>query len=267
MLSYARDMTVVQDPGIVITPAEVEPVLSADPQVHVRDMIKPEHYAEPLVLRHLTFSAGRSGPRSDQAHDEMLYVLSGSGTVAIHQGGAHSSHEIGSGSAIQILAGCEWFMTASEQIELLSFLVPAPVTPFAAAIEKPAAPVIDVAELGQQNSETATCDRQFEVLFDASRGSRGATMFVGFIPTSGAPEHYHLYDEICVIVSGSGVLHALGREQALTAGSAFHVAPRLLHALENPHDEDLWVLGVFRPEGSAAAAFYPDGRPAPNNQD
>lgn len=92
-------------------------------------------------------------------------------------------------------------------------------------------------------------------------------MFVGFIPTSGAPEHYHLYDEICVIVRGSGVLHAGGRTQPLRVGSAFHVAPRFLHALENPNPEDLWVLGVFRPEGSAAAAFYPDGTPAPNNED
>jgi mannose-6-phosphate isomerase-like protein (cupin superfamily) len=92
-------------------------------------------------------------------------------------------------------------------------------------------------------------------------------MFVGFIPTSGAPEHYHLYDEICVIVGGSGVLHTTGRAQPLEVGSAFHVAPRLLHALENPNEQDLWVLGVFRPEGSAAAAYYPDGRPAPTNQD
>jgi hypothetical protein len=49
----------------------------------------------------------------------------------------------------------------------------------------------------------------------------------------------------------------------LKKGSAFHVAPRFLHAIHNPNSEDLWILGVFRPEGSPAAAFYPDGRPAP----
>jgi len=92
-------------------------------------------------------------------------------------------------------------------------------------------------------------------------------MFVGFIPTSGAPEHYHIYDEICVIVRGSGAVHTLGIKQELGVGSAFHVAPRLLHAIENPNPDDLWLLGVFRPEGSAAAAYYPDGRPAPNNED
>ena len=124
-----------------------------------------------------------------------------------------------------------------------------------------------VARLGAQAAQAATADREFEVLFNRDRGSRGATMFVGFIPTSGAPEHYHLYDEICVIVRGSGILHTRGTQQPFGVGSAFHVAPRLLHALENPQPEDLWLLGVFRPEGSAAAAYYPDGRPAPNNED
>ena len=39
----------------------------------------------------------------------------------------------------------------------------------------------------------------------------------------------------------------------------------MLHSLENTGTDDLWVLGVFRPEGSAAAAYYPDGHPAPGH--
>ena len=31
----------------------------------------------------------------------------------------------------------------------------------------------------------------------------------------------------------------------------------------NDREEDLWILGTFRPAGSPAAAYYPDGRPAP----
>lgn len=253
--------------GQVVTPGEVSPLPGVDPQVEVRELINPVHYAEPLILRHLTFTSGESAPRSDSAHDELLYVHSGSGVVTIDQAGSRDSYDVTSGSAVQILAGGSWSLVAVGEVEVFSFLVPAPATPFSAAMVKPASAVIDVAHLGQQNAESATSDRQFEVLFDAARGSRGATMFVGFIPTSGAPEHYHLYDEICVIVGGSGVLHTTGRAQELKIGSSFHVAPRLLHALENPHHEDLWVLGVFRPEGSAAAAYYPDGRPAPNNEE
>lgn len=165
-----------------------------------------------------------------------------------------------------VAAGRGWTLETAHEAWILSFLVLAPGTPWASALAKPSAEVVNVAVLGAQASQAATSDRQFEVLFDASRGSRGATIFVGFIPTSGAPENYHLYDEICVIVGGSGILKCAGTEQSLTKGSSFHVAPRFLHALENPNPEDLWILGVFRPEGSAAAAYYPDGTPAPNNE-
>ena len=67
-----------------------------------------------------------------------------------------------------------------------------------------------------------------------------------------------------MIVRGNGAFASPdGSEQKLIKGSAFHVSPRLLHAIHNPNEEDLWILGLFRPEGSASAAFYPDGRPAP----
>ena len=38
--------------------------------------------------------------------------------------------------------------------------------------------------------------------------------------------------------------------------------PRLVHSLENTGDRELELLGVFRPSGSPAEAYYPDGTPA-----
>ena len=252
-----------RSPGTVTCDADVD-ALPAQGNVTERVLISGEHYAEPMLHRSLHVAEGTSDVRIDPAHDEYLYVLAGEVDVSIDGERVSAT----AGTAFQILAGETWHMTvANGSAHVLSFLVPAPVTPWAAALAKPVDRVEHVARLGAQVQQAATADRQFEVLFNRDRGSRGATMFVGFIPTSGAPEHYHLYDEICVIVRGSGILHTRGVEQPFTVGSAFHVAPRLLHALENPHPEDLWLLGVFRPEGSAAAAYYPDGRPAPNNED
>jgi len=254
---------VTRAPGTVLTDADVVPNPSAD-NVTERVLIAGEHYAEPMIHRSLKVAEGTSGLRIDPAHDEYLYVIDGDLDVTI-QGERVSA---AAGTAFQILAGEAWQITVSAgSAHVLSFLVPAPVSPWATALAKPVDRVEHVARLGAQAQEAATADRQFEVLFNRDRGSRGATMFVGFIPTSGAPEHYHLYDEICVIIRGNGVLHTCGTRQPISTGSAFHVAPRLLHALENPNPEDLWLLGVFRPEGSAAAAYYPDGRPAPNNED
>jgi mannose-6-phosphate isomerase-like protein (cupin superfamily) len=251
--------------GTVVTVRDVGPGVRIDDVVEEYPLIRPEHYAEPMALRELALIPGISDVRVEAGHDEFLYVLDGQIDFIRDAGVARDA--LGAGGAAYVRAGQRYQLQSTDGARVLSFLVPAPGTPWASALEKPARDVVDVARLGAQSSQAASADRQYEVLFDASRGSRGATMFVGFIPTSGAPEHYHLYDEICVIVRGSGTLHARGIDQAIGVGSAFHVAPRLLHALENPHLDDLWVLGVFRPEGSAAAAFYPDGTPAPNNEE
>jgi mannose-6-phosphate isomerase-like protein (cupin superfamily) len=250
-------------PGTVICDDDVEASSGRD-NITERTLITGEHYAEPMIHRSLHVTEGTSELRVDPAHDEYLYVLAGDLDITIDGEQVPAS----AGTACQIIAGETWQVTVSSgSAHVLSFLVPAPVTPWANALAKPVDRVEHVAHLGAQVQQAATADRQFEVLFNRDRGSRGATMFVGFIPTSGAPEHYHLYDEICVIVRGSGILYTRGIQQDFAVGSAFHVPPRLLHALENPHPEDLWLLGVFRPEGSAAAAYYPDGRPAPNNED
>lgn len=244
-------------------PSDAKPETEAGDTVEIRTLIPGSHFAEPLVHRTLHARPGASMPRRDDRNDELLYVMAGSGAVVVE--GERISLE--PTCAIQVQAGEEWHIETAEEVRLLSFLIPAPVTPWAASLARPVDRVVHVARLGAQLAQAATGDRMFEVLFNRERGSRGATMFVGFIPTSGAPEHYHLYDEICVIVRGTGMLHARDVVQPLEPGSAFHVAPRFLHALENPNAEDLWVLGVFRPEGSAAAAFYPDGTPAPTNED
>lgn len=247
-------------PGTVIVDGDVEP--SSVGNLEIRVLVPGTGYAEPMVLRSIRTLQGSAATMGDDAHDEYLYVLEGAGRIVV--GG--TEHAVRAHDAVQVRAGERW-EAPDAGLRLLSFLVPAPVTPWAAALAKPAERVESVASLGQQAAQAATGDRQFEVLFDAARGSRGATMFVGFIPTSGAPEHYHLYDELCVIVRGAGTFTANGATQAIGVGSGFHVAPRLLHSIANPNPDDLWILGVFRPEGSAAAAYYPDGRPAPNNED
>lgn len=216
-----------------------------------------------------------------KGHDLYFYVLAGTGSVTFEKLSYGSISKVGDsaeqsgslslveGSAILLLDGESLHLRSEKfagKLEVLVASVPSPVTPWADFLKRETNPASRVAatRLGAAQHQAATGDRQFEVLFDASNGSRGATLFVGFIPSSGAPQHYHLYDEICVIVRGSGALASPdGSEQKLVKGSAFHVSPRLLHAIHNPNPEDLWILGLFRPEGSASAAFYPDGRPAP----
>jgi mannose-6-phosphate isomerase-like protein (cupin superfamily) len=88
------------------------------------------------------------------------------------------------------------------------------------------------------------------------------TQFVGHIPPGRAPDHFHLYDEVGYILEGEGAFH-VGEESApLRPGSCFHLPARLVHSLENFGPGAMQVLGVFRPAGSPAEAYYPDGAPA-----
>ena len=77
-----------------------------------------------------------------------------------------------------------------------------------------------------------------------------------------APPHFHLYDEVIYVLDGHGVMHMGGAQTPLSAGSAISLPAREVHTLANSGPGVMRVLGVFRPAGSPAEAYYPDGTPA-----
>ena len=98
-----------------------------------------------------------------------------------------------------------------------------------------------------------TGDRRFRVLFGPGTGCDAATQFVGEIPPGRAPEHSHPYDEVVLVLEGTGVLHAGPGDQPLAPGSCAHLPPGQAHCLENTGAATLRVLGIFHPGGSPAA--------------
>ena len=88
------------------------------------------------------------------------------------------------------------------------------------------------------------------------------TQFVGYIPPGRAPDHFHRYDEVVYVLGGEGAFHVDGESAPLRAGSCVHLPARLVHCLENHGPGEMRVLGVFRPAGSPAEAYYPDGTAA-----
>jgi mannose-6-phosphate isomerase-like protein (cupin superfamily) len=104
-----------------------------------------------------------------------------------------------------------------------------------------------------------TGDRKFRVLLGPGRGCSVATQFVGEIPPGRAPDHSHPYDEVVLILAGSGLAHVGGVEHALEPGTCLHLPPGLLHCLENTGTEMLRVLGVFHPADSPAAKLQHRG--------
>ena len=189
---------------------------------------------------------GSSGKRLDAASDEVLYVLAGSGTLLIEEVG----HELAPATAAFVRAGQSWSVTGAEGLSILSVLVHDPET------ATDASAVIDLAA---SERLSATAGRQFVLGAGPENGCASVTQFIGLIPPGRAPDHFHTYDEVIYVLDGEGFLEIAGEQAPLRPGSCVHLPARLVHCLANTGTAELRVLGVFRPAGSPAEAYYPDG--------
>ena len=200
-----------------------------------------ERGCDEFVQEILRFSAP-SDARSNGGEDEVLYVLAGRGVAEL--GGERAVLE--RGTAAYVRRGTTWRIVEADGLEILSVLVREPLENDAAH----AVVGVDDAEEG-----TATAGRMFRLLAPCS----SVTQFVGSIPVGRAPDHFHRYDEVVYVLRGEGALHIDGETAPLRAGTCVHLPKGLVHCLENTGPGELQVLGVFRPAGSPAEAYYPDG--------
>ena len=189
---------------------------------------------------------GDSAERVDDDATEVLYVLEGTGVLDVDGG----EHELAPGVAAFVERGEAWSVGAAEGLTLLSVVVHDP--------EPAASPfgVIDLADAGRQS---ATAGRQFVLGAHPESGCASVTQFIGLIPPGRAPDHFHTYDEVIYVLDGDGYLEIDGEQAVLQAGSCIHLPARLVHCLANTGASEMRVLGVFRPAGSPAEAYYPDG--------
>jgi len=189
-----------------------------------------------------------AGVRDAEDHDELIYVLEGSARATVDG----CAHDLGAGTAVFIARGHAW--SAEGDGRAVSVLVRDPAD---------SARSHEVVDLTDAERGSATAGRQF--VLGPRCGS--ATQFVGLVPPGRAPDHFHTYDEVIYILDGRGVLYAAAEEAELRAGSCVHLPARLVHSLANTGDSELRLLGVFRPAGSPAEAYYPDGTPATVGED
>ncbi|MGZ4140515.1 MAG: cupin domain-containing protein [Actinomycetota bacterium] len=187
-----------------------------------------------------------AGEEMRSADDEVVYVLGGNGVATLDGERA----ELAPGTAAYVAAGTRWRVDDASDLEMLSVLVRDPLP---ADGRNHAVVALDDVDAG-----VATGGRMFRLLAPCP----SATQFVGYIPTGRAPDHYHRYDEVVYVLQGTGALHIDGESAPLRPGTCIHLPARLVHALENDGPGHMQVLGVFRPAGSPAEAYYPDGTPA-----
>ncbi len=208
---------------------------------HVDDRPDGLLYSNPLLTQRLISLEGRV-PAS--ASDEVIFVVDGEGYVEFGDG----RYGLRPGTGGFIAAGTEW--TAVGNARAVSVLVHDP---------PPAAAPYAIRDLTAEEKGSATAGRQFVLGATPDVGCRSATQFVGLVPPGRAPDHFHTYDEVIYVLEGLGELEIGDETASLRAGSCVHLPSRLVHCLANTGQSELRLLGVFRPAGSPAEAYYPDG--------
>ena len=188
-----------------------------------------------------------AGERPALDSDEVLYVLAGAARTKIDG----AEHGLEPGTAFFVARGTPWALEG--EVRALSVLVHDP--PESSATHA----VVDLTSAGKG---AATGGRQFLLGATPQVGCESVTQFIGLVPPGRAPDHFHTYDEVIYVLEGQGTLFADGQEAALRAGTCVHLPARLVHCLANTGASELRLLGVFRPAGSPAEAYYPDGTPA-----
>jgi quercetin dioxygenase-like cupin family protein len=225
------------------------PEASDDDIVAVRGLFDASCGCRTFSQRILHFSADSSAPRSDSASDEVLYILAGRGRAGL--GG--ETCELHVGTALYVGAGTSWSVDGADELSVLSVLIHDP---------QPGSATHAALDLAEREAGGATAGRQFRLLATPEVGCASVTQFVGYIPPGRAPDHFHKYDEVVLVLAGEGALHIGGESAPLRPGSAVHLPARIVHSLENAGPGEMQVLGVFRPAGSPAEAYYPDGTQA-----
>jgi mannose-6-phosphate isomerase-like protein (cupin superfamily) len=195
--------------------------------------------------------------RATGGAEEVLFVVAGEGELRIAGGEIHALEPE---TGVNLGPGHEYELRndGSDPLRAVSVRISAPEPQNGDA---PARTLIR--RLADQEAHEATTDRTYRIIADPSTGLRSATHFVGYVPTERAPEHFHTYDEVIYLLDGEGTFHtAAGEHIPVKAGSCIELSARTVHCLENTGQDVMRLVAVFRPPGSPAAAYYPDGTPA-----
>ncbi len=236
----------------VVDVAEVAPRERPDTGLIVRPTLGPETGFDALEQAVLTCPPGRSRHIDVGEVEETLFVLDGEGVIHVRAGAHRLQPEVG----VYLPPGCRFELecTGEEDLQVVAVRIPDP------SPGPPAPP--SVRSLDEAEMASATTRREFRIVADPATGLRSATHFVGYIPTDRAPDHFHTYDEVIYVLEGQGVIHAGRLERAVARGTCIQLPARTVHCLQNTGAEPMRIVAVFRPAGSPAAAFYPDGTPA-----
>lgn len=198
-----------------------------------------------LVEFVLSVPPGGTGRRvADVDRDELLFVLSGVGTLTLDD----VKHRLQAGAALHVQGGGEYALANSGGESLEVVCVAGPRDSTAGSGGRGCVAVDGL--VGPR--EDAVSNREFTVMFDHASGCSGMTQFLGYVPQVRTPRHIHPYSEMICVVAGSGTVEIAGRSTRVGPGSCYYLPKGVPHLVENTGEEFLVELGVFTPSLSPA---------------
>lgn len=225
-----------------------------------RTLVCRKNGAHHIAQRVNEYAPGRSPAIVNPQAEEVLYVVNGRGICRVDG----APHDLESRFGIFIPAGAvySWENAGPEKLLVVGVCCPeddqrriAEDVPRSALSTQHSALSNLVVREQDREPMRAGKDRKFWLLVDQDRGCRQITQFVGFIPPSKAPFHYHTYEEAIYILEGAGIVHTENASCEYGPGTCIYLPIGVRHCLENPGPEPVRLLGVFYPSGSPAKAY------------
>jgi mannose-6-phosphate isomerase-like protein (cupin superfamily) len=211
-------------------------------------IMSPGTGSQLLEQRVTRYAPGRSLPRGEQTRDELLYAVSGSGTLELDG----EPHDLEAESGAYVRAGERYVIDNPGPDELL---VVSTTVPVEQVYRSPREVIVRFADRPELRADSK---RTFRYLVNQDAGCMDATQFLGIVEPCRAPDHSHTYDEVGYIVQGEGFAHIDGDSIPLRPGSCFHLPPEQVHCIENTGPGVMRILGVFHPSGDPASRACED---------
>jgi len=244
-------MKVLAGGARVFVPSDEVPLIEGNRTYRIP--ISKRNGANLLAQTVSEYAVGRAPARVNPRAEEVLYVVVGRGTCTV----SGFSYPLEAGVGVYIPAGAVHQVQSDERLTVVSVCCPeddqARAEPEPQLKTSGDPPLRTVHE--QDRPRIPVADRYFKLMVDKDLGCRQVTQFVGFIPPSRAPFHYHTYEEAIYIVEGEGIIHTEGESTEFGRGASIYLPIGVRHCIENLGTEPIRLLGVFYPSGSPAAAY------------
>jgi mannose-6-phosphate isomerase-like protein (cupin superfamily) len=231
----------------VVSLKEGEPHL--DGALRVWKHFGRETGARAISLRVLELPAGKRATLRNEASDEVLYVISGDG-MAVLDG---REHALSPDHGVYLPPPATLEIAAVNTLTIVSSKCPDDGSTLEGYEPGTADRPLLVAMRDRPVQRTG--DRWYREVINADDGSTQVTQFAGGIPPGRAPDHFHEYEEVIVILEGTGLMWAGKTNTPIESGSCIFLPRRQVHCVENRGDGEMVLLGVFYPAGSPAVRY------------